>query len=526
MRMIRSIALCAATLALASLTVVGPGCGGSTNKSTSGDGGGGGSDGGPDVASHADSGGDTGGDDGGACDLPAGSVSPQGTQLVASTTVTINGVTSDDYAFYSDTMAGTSSVVPLAGGSPTMIGANDGSGQFTGGPVAFAFNGAGQTGVGSVTIWTAAHGAQAISTAAIAPQGVGQGVVDVSSDGTHVVFMDNAAGSTTDITVVNTDGTGKTVLASGLDITSQTCFPLAFFAGAYVIIETCAAGSDGGNSSTLTSYTGTGWTTKATLSTTALANAGVAVDSTGQTILYPSATGLQVTTLATGASVAIDATGAAGVYTSDGQHVVYVTSGGAINLASVTGGTPTPLLTAAGYAGVAGLSPDNSWLLTYKTATQDMSGDTLSDLYLASATAAGSPTTIASSPTASLFGDPFTTDSSRVIYSADIQNGAGTLTALSTAAGSTPATLAMNDWINLSAAGAKVVYNANYTQVCGGPGGTADLSSVDTSKTSPATVLVSQADTPFFLSKAKDKVVYSWSYLTNSSAGIWVVPLP
>jgi hypothetical protein len=529
MRMIRSIVLSAATATLATLTVLGAGCGGSTAKGTSSDGGGGGSDATSDAPKHADSGGGDSGDDGGstACTLPSSAVAPNGTQLVKSTTVTLNGVTDDGYAFYSDTMAGTSSVVPLAGGAPTAVGMNDLSGQFTGGPIAFSFNGAGMTGVGSLTIWTSAHGPQTISAAAVAPQFPGQGPLDVSSDGTHVVFMDNAAGNTTDITVINTDGTGKVVLAPGLDLTSMTCFPGAIFAGAYIVIETCAAGSDGGDSSTLTSYTGTGWTTKATLATTANGSLLPVVDPTGATILYNSASGLQVATLATGASVPIDAAGTTGLYTSDGMHVVYATTGGAINLAAVTGGTPTPLVAAGGYAGVLGLSPDNNWLLTYKSATQDNAGDNLSDLYLASATTAGAATTLSSTVTASLFGDPFTTDSSHAIYSAAIQNGSGTLTAMKTAAGSTPTTLAMLDWTNSSAAGAQVVFNTNDTQPagCGGPGGTADLESVDTSTTTPAKVLVNQADTAFFLDKAKDKVVYSWSYLQNSSAGIWVLPL-
>jgi hypothetical protein len=237
---------------------------------------------------------------------------------------------------------------------------------------------------------------------------------------------------------------------------------------------------------------------------------------------------LQAATLATGASVLIDATATTGVYTSDGQHVVYATSGGAINVAAITGGTPTTLVAAGGYAGVLALSPDNNWLLAYKSAMQDSVGDNLSDLYLASATTPGATTTISSTVTASLFGDAFTTDSSHAIYSAAISNGSGTLTALKTAAGSTPSTLAMVDWTNASATGAKVVFNANDTQPagCGGPGGTADLGSVDTSATTPATILVSQADTNFFLTKAKDKVVYSWSYLTNSTAGVWVLPVP
>ncbi len=105
-------------------------------------------------------------------------------------------------------------------------------------------------------------------------------------------------------------------------------------------------------------------------------------------------------------------------------------------------------------------------------------------------------------------------------------NGNGNFTAAAISGGM-PVTLGMTGSYNLSATAAKVVFNVNFNASGGGGGfGAADLQSVDLSAATPApTLLVSQADGLFFLDQAKDKVVYSWSYLSNSQAGVWVLPL-
>jgi hypothetical protein len=521
--MTRSIALLAATIAVASLTVLGAGCGGSTSGNKANPDGGGGSDASPDVSNHTEGGG--GGGDGG---LPEGAIGPQGTQLVPSSTASlvINGVTSDGYVVYTDVSAMTYSAVPLAGGTPTSIGGSDGTGEYTVGTVAFAFSNVDQnTGAGSLMIWTSAHGAQTIGTAVYATF-AGQGQLDVSKDGTKLLYFDNTTAATVDATIINTDGTGKTVIAPGLNFASMTCIPNVYFAGDYAVVENCSE-ADGGVGSTLESFTGSGWTTTAMISSTVNGDVNAIVDPTGASVLYVSSSGLEVVPVATGTPVLIDATGTAGSFTNDGAHVVYATSGGAINLAAVTGGTPTTLLAAAGYQGVAAVSPDNSHLLAFKSIEQDMSGDVLSDLYLGSATAAGSATSLVSQPTAGLLGDVFTTDSTHVTYMAALASGAGNFTAAAISGG-TPVTVGMNNSLNLSTSAAKALFNANLNS-SGGTGGfgAADMMSVDLSAATPApTLLVSQADAYFYLDQAKDKVAYSWSYLANSQAGIWVLPVP
>jgi len=361
-----------------------------------------------------------------------------------------------------------------------------------------------------------------------------QGQLDLSADGTHVLYIDNVTASTGDVSVIDADGTNKKVLVPGADLTNQNCPPILFFAGAYAVVEGCPAGGDAGAASgdagvtsnaTIQTFTGAGWTTTATIASAATGSFGFGVDPTGANIIYASASGLQAAAVATGTSAVLDAQGTTGLFTNDGKHVVYVV-GGAVNLVASTGGSPTPLLAAGGYSGIGGISPDNNWLLAYKTTTQDMLGDTLSDLYLASATKSSSPTTLASSATAALFGDAFTADSSHAVYTASVTSGTGTLTSAATSGG-TPAALGSTIWINTASTGAKVVFNTNY--VSGGGGGSngqADIVWADTSASTPASLLVTQADAIYYLDQAKDKVVYSWSYLTDGTAGIWVTPLP
>ena len=206
-----------------------------------------------------------------------------------STTALVAGVTTDGYVLYTDTTADEYFAVPLAGGTPAMIGASDGTAEFVSGPVGFAFNGFDpNAGTAALTIWTSAHGAQPIGSAVLGAN-IKQGQLDVSSDGAHLLYFDNVtAAGTADITVIDTDGTNKAVLVPSVDLTSTTCFPSAFFAGAYAVVESCPASdagaptADGGvaSNASLVAFTGAGWAASKTLSTAATP-VGLLPDPTG-----------------------------------------------------------------------------------------------------------------------------------------------------------------------------------------------------------------------------------------------------
>ena len=170
-------------------------------------------------------------------------------------------------------------------------------------------------------------------------------------------------------------------------------------------------------------------------------------------------------------------------------------------------------------AGFRSRSPDEKWVLGYATIGARANEG---DLYLASTTIPGTPTTLSTDLAAGLFdSDGFTADSSHAIYYTDIAAGVGNFFAVATSGG-TPVPLSTNVWLHYAATGSKVVFNDNYDQATD----TADIRVVDTAQATPATVLVSVAGSTFYIAGSKDKVVYSWNYLAGSMAGLWVTPIP
>ena len=334
--------------------------------------------------------------------------------------------------------------------------------------------------------------------------------------------------------MVDTDGTNHKTLVAGADITSQTC-PLSLgFVGAYAVVVYCPAAGDAGagdggaTNATVASFTGTGWATTAVLTTAA--TTGFTGDKVGAHITFGTAAGLEVATLAAGTATTIDATGTAGLFTSDGNHIVYVTSGGDIASAPSAGGTaPTVLVTGGAFTGLLGLSPNDAYVLAYKTLTATAGGDVLNDEYVASATTPGNATALSAGVTTAIYGDPFTADSTHVMYDQNVSGGTGDFDTQAVTGG-TAADDGPTNWIWSSTTGSKAIFNLNWAaggnQTINGQAGTADLMAVDTAGSAAPTLLVTQADAYFFLTAAKDKVVYSWSYLPNSMSGIWVLPTP
>jgi hypothetical protein len=70
--------------------------------------------------------------------------------------------------------------------------------------------------------------------------------------------------------------------------------------------------------------------------------------------------------------------------------------------------------------------------------------------------------------------------------------------------------------------GSKIVFNAGEI----GSPVVFDIFAADLSTPAPPVRLVSRADTPFFLSAAKDKIVFTWSLDYAPIAGLYVQELP
>src|ERR1700722_9405794 len=266
--------------------VASAGCGGKEEASAGGaDGGGSMNDaggGGDVIVPSSDAGLDSG--------LPPGTVTPTGKQLVASTTVSVQGVTSDGYVIYLDSGTNTLSAVPLAGGPPMSVGPVDSATPYlaTSGSVVYYFT----NNYATLTIWTAAHGTQALSTSTTP-------VIAISSDDTLVAFVDGVDASTgeANLLVGSTDGTAKHTLVSAIQTQGPTqatseCFPQIVFNGSALLASYCAFAIDpdaGFAEATVASFSAPAWT--AAPIATAVFD-GFAASTSGSNVLVSSYSGL------------------------------------------------------------------------------------------------------------------------------------------------------------------------------------------------------------------------------------------
>jgi hypothetical protein len=473
--------------------------------------------------------------------LPDGSVLPSGTKL-ASGILSIVGVTIDNYAVYVDEVAATLNVVELTGGTPISIGSA--SNRFAiQGPAVLTWSGADP--VAPLSVWTAANGIRSISNASYAST---SGVA-LSPNGTRILFFDDvdADRNAGNLSLANTDGTGKTLLAASVALRTASCPPMLAFGG-----NTAAAAAfcwavstpDGGpgEGGALTTHaddagsadtaidgstqmnavvqaysgssSGESWTA-VTLATNMAPR--VAIASTGAAVLTTGPAGLVVYPIAGGAGTTIDGEGGFGRFTRDGADVIYTTPSAALKRSPIE--SPAPVTLAPyGFAGIRAISPDENWLLGYSMI--DTRQD-LSDLYLTSASMPGAVTTLSMALTAGLFrSDGFTSDSTSAIYYTDIANGVGTLS-FALVNGGNPVAWASNVWIHYAASANTVVFNDNYDE--GTSSGDIRVANVGQSFSS---VIVSLADADFYVAGTRDKVVYSWKYQQGDMAGLWVATIP
>jgi hypothetical protein len=470
--------------------------------------------GGPDAVGVGEAGslGDSGTFDGGGVSCFEGGAGPKGTQIVRSATASILGLTDDDAIVYTEGSSSTLFTVPAAGGAPTSIGPTEGSTAIASKAV-FNWTGLNQTGtVGTgLQVWTAGSGSQSLASASLV------GTADSSADGSKVLYFDGATDATADLYVAGIDGSNKTKLFAGVPWT-QSCMPRVSFVGSSAVLAYCpTADASVGN---LALYAGAAGAAQ-TLSTTAVPS----FQSVGTSILYNDARGLVVADTMTGSTTLVDSAGStSAAFTHDRQSIVYLTTDGAIRRSSIASPAPMTLVDADGFIGLSSLSPDDQWLLAFKTQDPN-SGNT--DIYIASATTAGFAAPIVDSAIGAFFGSAFTADSSRVVYVGNPVNGAGDYYVAPTSGGP-GVPIASQVWIGFATSGARLVYQDGYVASVGLNGqGAADIESIDLAGVSPTpSLLVSQADPYIYFTSGGDRVVYSMSFCAIGSEGIWVMPTP
>ena len=247
--------------------------------------------------------------------------------------------------------------------------------------------------------------------------------------------------------------------------------------------------------------------------------------------------GLQLVDVSTGNVTLADGDGVFGPYNGPGiaaaftspssPTLAYRSSAGNGELVLWSSGTATPLLSAdidADFVlySLLGVSPDDGHLLLASSEGATLLGSTPGGDAPHSVNFADPPLGAAA--------DAFTSDSSHALLLTGY--GSSDVTALYAVplVGTSSVTVSKTPWGCFAGQGARVVYSENATLVTALPFlgyGTADLKVVDVSKSAPSSVLIaSQANTDYFLSPAKDKVVFVWGAQPTVSEGIYVTALP
>lgn len=543
----------AAALASGALTLSFVGCGSSSNNSNPGTDSGTSGEGGENDSSTVDSGssGDSGskGDSSTTTDsgtkgdsgMMANCTPPSGTPLVASSTVSVQGITSDDQVIYYETSAKHLHAIPAAGGTDVDLGAWDaGQTVVINGKVALFWQGtAAQTkapAFGKLFAFTAAGGVHQIATSAWAAFGT----YDVTSDGASILYTDNATLATGDFKAAAIDGTGATTLQAGVNYSANPCVPFSKFIGSMAVLGYCGtAPADAGTSlfGSITGYSGTGWATKKPFAVLD-AFTSFSGDKAGTQIAYVTNSGqyVQGTGVTAVVGTLIDSKGTGGAnFTSDGLNLVYFEAGGLYrsNIA-----TPAPQAVALGtYAGTYGLSGDDNFAYLYKSVA---SNGFTTDLYLTSTAGSadgGTATTLSSMTNAGLFGPGWTADNAKAIYFTNIAvspNNSQAYVGDFDVLGLPPSAMAnkftTNCWEEWTTTGSKVLYNDAYTTGGNGTNGAADIKGADFGAATPTpTLLVSAADANFFVSADHTKYTYSWNnagVCPGGKPGLYVATAP
>jgi hypothetical protein len=248
-----------------------------------------------------------------------------------------------------------------------------------------------------------------------------------------------------------------------------------------------------------------------------------ALDVAGSHVLVAGPSGLAVYPIEGGAAVPIDSEGTGGALTRDGATVIYTTSAQALKRSPIVRPAPVTLVP-SGVSGLYGLSPDERWVLTYRTQAE---GGETSDLYLASAITADAARALSVSTSAAIFGAAFTADSQYALYFDDVSvaSGVGDFVVASVSGGP-PTKVTSDAFVAAATAGSQVLVTDNCTTCTAVSAGAADLRAFDAVNPATITTLVSQAYASFYLDAARDKVVYSWTCKRDGTAGVYVLPVP
>jgi hypothetical protein len=533
-----------------------------------------GADGGSEAAPHGDAGPDSplresgsdsssNPDSNGGHDV--GQPPPGMTALAPGMNLSLWGVTSDGYAIYSSgpsagdaaTSTITVSAVPIAGGAsiPIATVSQDSSGVVAG-PLLELYIGTDASAAGTLETWTAKGGLHTVSSSAYvflsgaASNNYGK---SYSSDYGLIAYLANydATAQTADAYVANIDGTGATLLQSGLSGVvagvNINSFPQLMFVGSDVVLVYVTGSIPTGPTATIESFAPPSWSSTV-LATNATEAANLS-DPTGAHILYNATSGLEAVAVSGGASTLIDPNGAIeqtvsteSAFTSDGTSVVYASDLEELVRSTIEAPSPTTLVSSNVW-GLLALSSDNSTAVVTPPVPGGMLGGAFPNLSEASATTSGSLITLCATYTGAVpgttvaIGSPFTNDDSHVLFytgetmsplfGSSLGPYVGTLESAAVGSSST-VTLATNSYTVFASGKTKVVFDDGFSSTSSAMA-TVDIKSVDTATSASPTLVVSQAnyglDTgSFFLTPDGTQIVFTTN--ATSSGGVYVTPVP
>jgi hypothetical protein len=468
---------------------------------------------------------------------------PTGMQLAASADPLVVFTLTTEHAIYEDLTTQELYAAPLTGGGmPSDIGkmTSQAPTLWTNGPavVYLPTPADPNSAIATLSAWSPTTPSNVISKSVIAWDGY-EYTYDVSKDGQYVAYYETTTDRTATLMVSTIDGKTQTPLVPGIDLQdldarNMTVFcnpPVLQFVNDTLIAQYCVpptATADAGTPSetlTIAAFAAPNFA-MVTLGTmfppyNQQTGTALAVDPTGKQALLSDSTGkgLYLYPLAGGNPVTVDATGTNGFFLTTGD-ILYTTQADALMRYTASSGTTTTLVPTHLTIPI-DVSPDGNWL---QAAYLQSSTTGLSDLYLMSATTAGTATAVVATETTSAMG--FTADSNFSVFGTSFSPpsfAAPTYDLEATKPSGGMAVKALTGAVAfpLYTTASKLVTNTNQTKATGA----ADIVALDLSTSAGPTTLVSQADQHLFQTSTK-QVVYSWYCDGSPMAGVWALTPP
>jgi hypothetical protein len=504
----------------------------------------------------------------GASDAGDGSAALATHLLVPGTSLSITGITGDNYLVYYDGSTQTYYARPLSGGAPTAI--------YTAPMSTYA----GYATIINNVVFCWSWNSNYIGTLVTWSSGMAQGVpltttglaylyqtMWASDDSKHVAYVQSTSSDATVSSLygANADGSGVTLLLPNIDSNSYftgqspACFPRVVFRGDYAIVSSCTVADSGALTPTIQSFSISNAWAPAIVVPNAVASLqynsldrlpftfSFAVDPDAGRVAAASASSgngaLQIFPIEGGTGTVVDpnvqissSLSFAGSVNNP-WAIFYNNGGGALMRAYAASPSPAVLVD-GGVNFLNAYSNDGQWLLTTDNLNN---GGWFADLSLVSTQNPGTPVLVASSsqygglplsprPISAGGNRGFTTDSNYVLVMTNLTESItnrwyGSLRSMAVAPPNTMKLLSNGPTADYALVrGSKVLMDDNYIVGDGGSSPTYDIDEADPSSTGPAVNIATGVPGDYGLSADLTQIAYTVA--TGATPGIYVAPVP